>query len=135
MTDLREVIIIGGGLAGLSAAIYLGRGKRDTLVIHSGRSMAKWEPEEKNFTGPFIWNPMTEQSTVLPAETSVAHPLVHSGHLGTMPAGFIHILPISTYVVVEVGLIHSVVMTGCRSISPARRILKGDEDGDPMGLM
>lgn len=51
MTDIREVIIIGGGLAGLSAAIYLGRGKRDTLVIHSGRSMAKWEPEVQNYPG------------------------------------------------------------------------------------
>lgn len=51
MADLREVIIIGGGLAGLSAAVYLGRGKRDTLVIHSGRSMAKWEPEVQNYPG------------------------------------------------------------------------------------
>jgi thioredoxin reductase (NADPH) len=51
MTDLREVIIIGGGLAGLSAAIYLGRGKRNTLVIHSNRSMAKWEPEVQNYPG------------------------------------------------------------------------------------
>jgi hypothetical protein len=58
-----------------------------------------------------------------------------SGHLGTMPAGFIHILPISTCVVVEEGVNHPVVMTSCRSISPARRILKGDKDGDPMGLM
>ncbi|MBA3612120.1 MAG: NAD(P)/FAD-dependent oxidoreductase [Nitrospirales bacterium] len=51
MTHPREVIIIGGGLAGLSAAIYLGRGKRDTLLIHSGRSMAKWEPEVQNYPG------------------------------------------------------------------------------------
>lgn len=51
MTYPREVIIIGGGLAGLSAAVYLGRSKRDTLVIHSGRSMAKWEPEVQNYPG------------------------------------------------------------------------------------
>lgn len=51
MTHPREVIIIGGGLAGLSAAVYLGRGKRDTLVIHSGKSMAKWEPEVQNYPG------------------------------------------------------------------------------------
>jgi thioredoxin reductase (NADPH) len=47
----REVIIVGGGLAGLSAAIYLGRAKRDTLVIDSGKSMARWEPEVQNYLG------------------------------------------------------------------------------------
>lgn len=47
----REVIIIGGGIAGLSAAIYLGRAERDTLVIDSGHSMANWEPEVRNYLG------------------------------------------------------------------------------------
>ncbi|MFL6528826.1 MAG: NAD(P)/FAD-dependent oxidoreductase [Chthoniobacterales bacterium] len=47
----REVIIIGGGIAGLSAAIYLGRAQRDTLVIDSGHSMAKWEPVVGNYLG------------------------------------------------------------------------------------
>ena len=47
----REVIIIGGGIAGLSAAIYLGRAERDTLVIDSGHSMAKWEPQVENYLG------------------------------------------------------------------------------------
>ena len=47
----REVIVIGGGIAGLSAAIYLGRAQRDTLVIDSGHSMAKWEPEVRNYLG------------------------------------------------------------------------------------
>ena len=47
----REVIVIGGGIAGLSAAIYLGRAERDTLVIDSGHSMAKWEPEVQNYLG------------------------------------------------------------------------------------
>ena len=47
----REVIVIGGGIAGLSAAIYLGRAQRDTLVIDSGRSMAKWEPAVENYLG------------------------------------------------------------------------------------
>jgi thioredoxin reductase (NADPH) len=48
---IREAIIIGGGLAGLSAAIYLGRSRRDTLLIHTGRSMAKWEAEVQNYLG------------------------------------------------------------------------------------
>ena len=51
MNFLREVIIIGGGLAGLSAAVYLGRSKRQTLLIHSGRSMAKWETDVQNYLG------------------------------------------------------------------------------------
>jgi thioredoxin reductase (NADPH) len=48
---MRDVIIIGGGIAGLSAAIYLGRARRDTLVIDSGHSMAKWEPKVENYLG------------------------------------------------------------------------------------
>ncbi len=46
-----EVIVVGGGLAGLSAAIYLGRAKRETLVIDSGKSMARWEPDVQNYLG------------------------------------------------------------------------------------
>jgi thioredoxin reductase (NADPH) len=47
----RDVIVLGGGLAGLSAAIYLGRAKRDTLLIDSGKPMARWEPEVQNYLG------------------------------------------------------------------------------------
>lgn len=46
-----EVIIVGGGLAGLSAAIYLGRAKRETLILDSGKSMARWEPHVQNYLG------------------------------------------------------------------------------------
>jgi thioredoxin reductase (NADPH) len=46
-----EVVIVGGGLAGLSAAIYLGRAKRDTLLVDSARSMARWEPRVQNYLG------------------------------------------------------------------------------------
>src|SRR5438067_8664483 len=49
--SVREVVIVGGGIAGLSAAIYLGRAQRDTLVIDSGHSMAKWEPVVENYLG------------------------------------------------------------------------------------
>ena len=49
--DEREVIVVGGGIAGLSAAIYLGRAQRDTLVIDAGHSMAKWEPKVENYLG------------------------------------------------------------------------------------
>ena len=47
----HEVIILGGGLAGLSAAIYLGRSRRETLLIHTNRSMAKWEADVQNYLG------------------------------------------------------------------------------------
>ena len=46
-----DAIIVGGGIAGLSAAIYLGRAQRATLVIDSGKSMAQWEPEVQNYLG------------------------------------------------------------------------------------
>ncbi len=46
-----QVIIIGGGMAGLSAAIYLARAKRQTLVIDNKTSMARWEPDVQNFLG------------------------------------------------------------------------------------
>lgn len=48
---MRDVVIVGAGPAGLSAALYLGRSKRDTLLIHSGRSMAKWEAQVQNYLG------------------------------------------------------------------------------------
>jgi len=50
-TISAEVVIIGGGLAGLSAAIYLGRAKRDALLIDEGKSMARWEPDVQNYLG------------------------------------------------------------------------------------
>ncbi len=48
---VRDVIVVGGGLAGLSAAIYLGRAMRDTLLIDSGHSMAVWELDVQNYLG------------------------------------------------------------------------------------
>jgi thioredoxin reductase (NADPH) len=46
-----DAVIIGGGLAGLSASIYLGRAKREVLVIDEGKSMARWEPDVQNYLG------------------------------------------------------------------------------------
>src|SRR5689334_5254135 len=48
---MHDAAIIGGGLAGLSAALYLGRAMRDTLVIDNSRSMARWEPDVQNYLG------------------------------------------------------------------------------------
>ena len=47
----REVIVVGGGLAGLSAGIYLGRALRDVLIIDACESLAIWEPEVQNYLG------------------------------------------------------------------------------------
>src|SRR6478735_6235694 len=46
-----EVVIVGGGLAGLSASIYLGRALRRVLVIDDEKSLAMWEPEVQNYFG------------------------------------------------------------------------------------
>src|SRR5687767_4623924 len=47
----RDALIVGGGLAGLSAAVYLGRAMRETLVIDNGKPMARWEPDVQNYLG------------------------------------------------------------------------------------
>jgi thioredoxin reductase (NADPH) len=46
-----DVIIIGAGPAGLTAATYLGRFRRPTLVIDAGESRARWIPESHNTPG------------------------------------------------------------------------------------
>lgn len=51
MSSTWDVIIIGGGIAGLSAAVYLGRALRSTLIIDEGKSMASWEPHVENYLG------------------------------------------------------------------------------------
>ena len=50
-TQPWDTIIIGGGIAGLSAAIYLARAKRRTLVIDNGKSLAKWATDVENYLG------------------------------------------------------------------------------------
>lgn len=46
-----DAVVVGGGPAGLSAAVYLGRARRRTLLLHSGHSMAKWELDVQNYLG------------------------------------------------------------------------------------
>jgi thioredoxin reductase (NADPH) len=50
-TQTWEIAIVGGGIAGASAAIYLGRALRRVVVIDSGHSLAKWEPDVQNYLG------------------------------------------------------------------------------------
>ena len=46
-----DVIIVGAGPAGLTAATYLGRFRRKVLMLDGGRSRADWIPESHNTPG------------------------------------------------------------------------------------
>jgi thioredoxin reductase (NADPH) len=48
---MRDVLIVGGGIAGLTAATYLGRFRRPALVIDAGSSRARWIPRSHNIPG------------------------------------------------------------------------------------
>jgi thioredoxin reductase (NADPH) len=46
-----ECLIIGGGPAGLTAALYLGRFNRSTLLVDAGASRTSWIPKTHNLIG------------------------------------------------------------------------------------
>ena len=48
MTEERDCIVLGGGPAGLTAAIYLARFRRSVLLLDSGESRAEWIPRSHN---------------------------------------------------------------------------------------
>jgi thioredoxin reductase (NADPH) len=51
MSDAYDCLIVGGGPAGLTAAIYLARYRRKVLVVDSGNSRAAWIPTSHNYPG------------------------------------------------------------------------------------
>jgi thioredoxin reductase (NADPH) len=51
MSPMLDCIIVGGGPAGLTAAIYLARYRRRALVIDEGKSRAALIPESHNYPG------------------------------------------------------------------------------------
>lgn len=49
--ELLDCLVIGGGAAGLTAAVYLGRYKRRALVLDDGGSRLQWIPRTRNVPG------------------------------------------------------------------------------------
>jgi thioredoxin reductase (NADPH) len=51
MTDILDALVIGGGPAGLTAGIYLGRFKRSYVIVDGGDSRLGWIPTSHNHPG------------------------------------------------------------------------------------
>ena len=51
MDNTLDCLIIGGGPAGLTAAIYLSRFHLDIMVVDGGKSRAAWIPTSYNHAG------------------------------------------------------------------------------------
>ena len=51
MDDILDCLVIGGGPAGLTAAIYLSRYHLDIMVVDGGKSRASWIPCTRNVSG------------------------------------------------------------------------------------
>lgn len=70
-----DVIIVGAGPAGLTAATYLGRFRRKVLILDGGPSRASWIPESHNTPGfprgvggPALLADMDQQARLYEAE-------------------------------------------------------------------
>jgi thioredoxin reductase (NADPH) len=50
-STILDCAIVGAGVAGLTAALYLARFRRNVVVIDGGASRASWIPEIHNYPG------------------------------------------------------------------------------------
>lgn len=80
MADACEVLVIGAGPAGLTAALYLGRYHRAVTVVHDGRSRARRIPLTHNapgfpdgISGPELLARMEDQARLYGAEIRQGH--------------------------------------------------------------
>ncbi len=67
--QLLDCIIIGGGAAGLMAAVYFGRYRRRVVVLDAGGSRLAWIPKSRNvpgfpdgIEGPALWQRMQQHA-------------------------------------------------------------------------
>ena len=97
---MLDCLIIGGGPAGLTAAIYLARYRRDVLVVDAGESRAALIPESHNYpgfkgiAGPALLEKLREQvrlygaglekATVTALARDIAEVLGTRGHVGSL---------------------------------------------------
>ena len=79
MAEARDCIVIGGGPAGLTAAIYLARFRRRVLILDAGGSRAQWIPRSHNhpafpdgIPGPELLDRMRRQAERYGAERVAA---------------------------------------------------------------
>lgn len=49
--EILDCLVIGGGAAGLTAAVYLGRYRRRTVLLDAGGSRLQWIPRTRNVPG------------------------------------------------------------------------------------
>jgi thioredoxin reductase (NADPH) len=65
LSEACDCLIIGGGPAGLTAAIYLARYRRNVVIVDDGRSRAALIPESHNYPGFISGVPGPELLTAL----------------------------------------------------------------------